>query len=90
MQNWLSYSSQTPPFPEFFSLLLASYFSKKIASKIGAALYSCFNLRIKWVMPYLGYPLLEAPKPLHQLQHTGKCHYYTIRKHGHVLGHIIT
>jgi len=31
MQNRLSYSSQTPIFP-------ASYFSKKIAGKIGAAL----------------------------------------------------
>ena len=29
MQNKLSYSSQTPIFPEFCSLLLASYFSKK-------------------------------------------------------------
>ena len=38
MQNRLSYSSQTPIFPEFCSLLLASYFLKKIAGKIGAAL----------------------------------------------------
>ena len=41
----LSYSSQTPIFPiypEFCSLLLASYFSKKFAGKIGAAL-STFN-----------------------------------------------
>ena len=29
MKNRLSYSSQTPIFPEFCSLLLASYFSEK-------------------------------------------------------------
>ena len=44
MQNRLSYSSQTPILPNFhlfsqnFALLLASYFSKKIAGKIDAAL----------------------------------------------------
>ena len=42
MQNRLSYSFQTPISPEFFSLLLASYFSKKIAGKIDAALDDLF------------------------------------------------
>ena len=45
MQNRLSYSSQTPIFPifpEFCSLLLVSYFSKKFAGKIGTALQLIF------------------------------------------------
>ena len=48
MQNRLSYGSQTSTFQIFtyFSriLLLASYFSKKIASKIGAALTNISDL----------------------------------------------
>ena len=53
MQNTLSYSSQTPIFskfspifPAFCSLLLASYFSKNFAGKIGAALAVCTSSNV--------------------------------------------
>ena len=56
MQNRLSYSFQTPISPEFFSLLLASYFSKKIAGKIDAALDDLFMKMHPQMPQYQFYP----------------------------------